>query len=81
MTRIQADRRIDILALRVTADLIAYATEEEADPELDLLGGNLREAIWETAQDSEALDLDLFDPNVQTELTDRVRGLMEHLAS
>jgi hypothetical protein len=77
--RTRPDRRVDILALRVTADLLAVA--DEADPEIDILGTDLTEAIWETALDTESLDLDLFDPNVQAELTDRVKGLLAHLAS
>jgi hypothetical protein len=80
MTTARIDRRIDILALRVTADLIAYATSEEVDPDLDLRH-ELREAIWETAQDTDTLGLDIFDPVIQTELTDRVRGLIEHVNS
>jgi hypothetical protein len=80
MTTARTDRRVDILALRVTADLLAVV--EDADYEgLDILGTDLTEAIWETALDSESLDLDLFDPAVQAELTDRVKGLFAHLGS
>ena len=70
-------RAIDIAALRTAADLIENPPPDDIEEITPF-----RQVIFYTADEAAAdLGLDLFDDPTLTELTDRVRGLIEHLAS
>jgi hypothetical protein len=73
------DTRLQILALRVAADLLEMSISEGAD--LTIRGliadeATLHEATFDTAADQDHLDLDLFDPAVFAQLVNEVKVLL-----
>jgi hypothetical protein len=77
----QSRTRIHVLALRVAADLLEFAISGEADEEMMVLNllhdePTLHEAVFDTADDQDHLDLDLFEPSVFVALVNEVKTLL-----
>ncbi len=75
--------RIQIIALRVAADLLALSLSAESTemPEMSIRNliadePTLHEAVFDTAGDFDHLDLDLFDRSVFAALVNEVRTLL-----
>jgi hypothetical protein len=78
---VDAHRRVQILALRVAADLLEFAISGEADEEMMVRNlvhdePTLHEAVFDTADDQDHLDLDLFDRSVFAALVNEVKTLL-----
>jgi hypothetical protein len=71
--------RIQVLALRIGADLLEMSVTAEM-PELirTLIADEptLHEAVFDTASDQDHLDLDLFDPPTFAALVNEVKTLL-----
>jgi hypothetical protein len=71
--------RVRVLALRVAADLLEFSLAEGADLKIESLLADeamLHEATFDTADDQDHLDLDLFDRATFAALVDEVRTLL-----
>jgi hypothetical protein len=69
--------QVQVLALRVAADLIQFQAEEGLVLEIELPDEDLREAVWDTSMDQDTLNLDLFDELVFIQVVNEVRALLK----